>query len=92
MFLQAQFQNKSRSINSLQIAKTEHWLSAGAEAKIISKLAGKKFALAGGLTANQIGILGSKVSDDTQFTSDKLSSNGYDNLGKQYGFFARYTN
>lgn len=83
---------ESGAINSLQTAKTEHWLSAGAGNKIISKIAEeKKFAIAGSLTGGMEGALSDNLTSDNRFTADKLNEAGYNNLGKQYGFFNQYS-
>ncbi|MER0172002.1 MAG: hypothetical protein DU489_15665 [Nitrosomonas sp.] len=83
---------ESGAINSLQTAKTEHWLSAGAGNKIISKIAKeKKFAIAGSLTGSMEGALSANLTSENRFTADKLSEAGYNNLGKQYGFFNQYS-
>lgn len=80
------------AINSLQTAKTEHWLSAGVGNKIIANIAeGKKFAIAGTLTGSMVTALGDKLTADNRFTTDKLTEAGYNNLGKQYGFFNQYS-
>lgn len=84
--------SESGAINSLQTAKTEHWLSAGAGNKIISKIAKeKKFAIAGSLTGGMEGALSGNLTSDNRFTADKLNEAGYNNLGKQYGFFNQYS-
>lgn len=83
---------ESGAINSLQTAKTEHWLSAGAGNKIISKIAkGKKFAIAGSLAGGMESALSDNLTSNNRFTADKLNEAGYTNLGKQYGFFNQYS-
>ncbi|OQW41061.1 MAG: hypothetical protein A4S08_12925 [Proteobacteria bacterium SG_bin4] len=84
--------SESGAINSLQTAKTEHWLSAGAGNTIISKIAkGSKYAIAGSLTDGMKVALAGNLTSDNQFTVDKLNGAGYTNLGKQYGFFNQYS-
>ena len=83
--------SESAAINSLQTAKTEHWLSAGGANKIISKIAmGKKFAIAGSLTSSMEAALGDNLKEENRFTQDKLTEAGYTTIGKQYGFFNQY--
>ncbi|MBX3616320.1 hypothetical protein [Nitrosomonas sp.] len=84
--------SESGAINSLQTAKTEHWLSAGAGNTIISKIAkGSKYAIAGSLADGMKVALAGNLTSDNQFTVDKLNEAGYTNLGKQYGFFYQYS-
>jgi len=81
---------ESASINSVQTAKTEHWFSAAAGATVIDRL-GRDYAVAGGLTGNQEGILGNRLKTANDYRSDKLKDKGYDKMGKQYGFFAAHS-
>lgn len=83
---------ESAAINSLQTAKTEHWMSAGMGNKVIAKLAvEKKVAIAGSITDVMKTALGDNVTGNNQFTTDKLIDAGYDRIGKQYGFFNQYS-
>ena len=72
--------SESGAINSLQTAKTEHWLSAGAGNTIISKIAkGSKYAIAGSLADGMKVALAGNLTSDNQFTVDKLNEAGYTN-------------
>lgn len=81
----------SGSVNSLQTAKTEHWLGADAGVKIINKLGVGNVVIAGTLSVGYKTILDRLITNANQyFTVDKLQAAGLNNIADQYGFFYRY--
>lgn len=81
----------SGSMNSLQTAKTEHWLGASAGKRIIDAYGADKVVIAGTVSPGYKAILEKSIANaDQYFTVDKLQAADLTEIGKQYGFFYRY--
>lgn len=82
---------RNRNMNTIQQAKTEHWLSADAALNVVNTRGGGEWAIAGSPSAAEYQALRARLpASAMDATVGALRGAGYQDLGQQYGFFASF--